>query len=102
MAQLQTFTLEYSEGSAKFAAATKNSDAKAGPEDLIDTKLMLRFGQFYKRPECLTENYCRNSVDFSPDGSHHTSRRGYTLKTERWIPHMLACELKQDHLSMRL
>jgi hypothetical protein len=48
MAQLHTVALQYSDGPAKFAEATKNSEMKEAPEDPIDTKLIVEFGLFYK------------------------------------------------------
>jgi hypothetical protein len=41
--------LQYSDGSAKFAGAKKNSKAKDAPTDSIDTKRMRRFCQPSKR-----------------------------------------------------
>jgi hypothetical protein len=48
MAQLRTVALQYSDESAWFAAATKNSETRDIPEDLINMKLAQRFGQFGK------------------------------------------------------
>jgi hypothetical protein len=47
--QLRTVALQYSYGSAKFAAAAKNSETKGALENPVDTKLTRRFGQFYKK-----------------------------------------------------
>jgi hypothetical protein len=41
MAQLHTVAPQYSDGPAKFAEATKNSEMKEAPEDPIDTKLIM-------------------------------------------------------------
>jgi hypothetical protein len=41
--RISVFSIQYSDGSAKFAAAPKNSETKRAPEDLIDTKLMRCF-----------------------------------------------------------
>jgi hypothetical protein len=49
VAQLRTVALQYSDGSAKFIAATKNSKTGDAPENPIDTKLMWQFGQVYKK-----------------------------------------------------
>jgi hypothetical protein len=49
MTQLRTVAIRYSDGSAKFATATKNSKIEDAPENPIDTKLMWQFGQFYKK-----------------------------------------------------
>jgi hypothetical protein len=43
--QLQTVALQYSDESAKFAAATKNSETKDAPETL-STKIDAVIGQF--------------------------------------------------------
>jgi hypothetical protein len=40
MDQVCAVALQYSDGSAKFAAAMKKSETKDAPEDRIDTKLM--------------------------------------------------------------
>jgi hypothetical protein len=53
--------------------------AKDAPEDPVDKKPMRQFDQFSNRPECLAENYCRNSVDFARIGWHtYVVRRLYS------------------------
>jgi hypothetical protein len=65
MVQLPTDGPQYSDESAKFATTTKNSDRNDAPEDpLKDIDVVIR------RPECTTDNYFQNSVDFARDGSH--------------------------------
>jgi hypothetical protein len=70
MAQLSIVVFQYSDGSAKFAAAKKNSETKDALEDPIDTKLCSNSVNSTRRPECLAENDFINSVDFAQDGSH--------------------------------
>jgi hypothetical protein len=76
--------------------------AKDAQGDPIETKLMRRLCQFYKRPKCLTETCCRNFVDFAGHGPYVYVADRLHSENSMLDPHTLACELKRVCLSMCL
>jgi hypothetical protein len=79
MAQLRTVAFQYSDGSAKFDAETKNfetKDATIRPIRQKDWNTSLRT--------------IAETLSTSPETVRaHISRIDYNLKTLRWIPHTL-------------
>jgi hypothetical protein len=68
--QLRTAVLQYSDGSAKFATATRNSKTNDARKTLSTRSRCGDLVNYTRRTECVAESYYRNSVDFVRDGSH--------------------------------
>jgi hypothetical protein len=96
MDQLCTVAIQHSDGSAKFAAATKNSEKRDTSERTYrpETDVVI-WSTLQEDPNASLRTIAETMLMSPETDCTHVPRMGCTPKILLWISHALTCELKQ-------